>query len=119
MPCFIPSDETGGFEMSDIYIACKIEQGAFTSERTFEIQLSTRMRTSSGETSGFLVGTAHQMHLLDSNKQPLDDDEPGYATKVNGFVRCEKIRELSDESVLVEVPSADLIHVPVNELVTV
>jgi hypothetical protein len=105
--------------MKHVYISCEIEHGAFTNERTFDIILSDRIKGPSGETQGILVGTAHRMHLLDDQKKPLAEDEPGYGNKIDGFVRCQKIRELSDGWVLIEVPSADLIHVPQDDLVTV
>ncbi len=105
--------------MSHVYISCRIERGAFTNERSFEISLSDKVKGSSGENEGILVGTAHRMHLLDTNKKALGEDEPNYGNPVDGFVRCEIIRALPDGWVLVEVPSADLIHVPESELITV
>lgn len=99
------------------YIACTIEHGAFTNERVFEIALSDKIRTYEGEQSGRLVGTAHTEHLLDQGKKPLDEDQPGYGSTIEGFVLCRKLRELSAGWVIVEVPSADVIHVSQDSLV--
>jgi hypothetical protein len=105
--------------MIHVYISCEIDRGAFANERSFEIKLSDKIKLSTGASQGILVGTAHRMHLLDGGKHPLGEDEPGYGDKISGFVQCEKIRDLENGCVLVEVPSADLIHVPKDELVTV
>jgi hypothetical protein len=99
------------------YIACQIERGAFTNERTFEIELSEHV-TYQGENEGKLVGTAHASHLRTSKRQRLREDEPSYAETIDGFVLCRVLRELADEWVLVEVPSADVIHVSKDSLVS-
>jgi hypothetical protein len=99
------------------YIACQIERGAFTNERTFEIELSDNI-TCQGEHEGKLVGTAHASHLRTSERQRLGEDEPSYGEAIEGFVRCRIIRELPNEWVLVEVPSADVIHVSKDSLVS-
>ena len=99
------------------YMACQIERGAFTNERTFEIELSDRI-TFQGESEGKLIGTAQASHLRTSIKQRLEEDEPPYGETIDGFVRCRVIRELSDQRVLVEVPSADVIHVSKESLVS-
>lgn len=99
------------------YIGCEIERGAFTNERTFEIQLSNQI-TYQGDQEGKLVGTAHASHLRTSAKQPLDEDDPRYGETIEGFVQCRVIRELPKERVLVEVPSADVIHVSRDSLIS-
>ena len=99
------------------YIACRIERGAFTNERTFEIELSDRI-TYRGEREGKLVGTAHASHLRTPERKPFTEDEPPYGETVEGFVQCRIIRELPTGWVLVEVPSADVIHVSKDSLVS-
>jgi hypothetical protein len=99
------------------YIECQIERGAFTHERTFEIQLSPEI-TYQGEAEGKLVGTAHLDHLRDSNKKSLDEDEPSFGEPIPGFVQCRVIRDLGEGWVLAEVPSADVIHVSEASLVS-
>lgn len=89
------------------HIACSIERGGFTTERTFEIETG----------DGRLVGTAYIEHLCDEHRQPLSEDEPPYGEKIRGFVKCRKIRETNDGKVLVEVPSADVIHVSAEDLI--
>ena len=104
--------------MGDLYyIACTIEHGAFTKERVFDIQLSEKIRTYDGTIGGKLVGTAHTDHLRDRYKQRLQEDEPGFGNSVEGFVLCRKLRELDEGWVIVEVPSADVIHVSEDALV--
>lgn len=104
--------------MADLYyIACSIERGAFSSERVFEIQLSQRIKTYEGETSGKLVGTAHADHLRDSSRQALAEDQPEYAETIDGFVLCRKLKELGSGWIIAEVPSADVIHVAEDSLV--
>jgi len=98
------------------YIVCRIERGAFTTERTFEIELSERIRYGKA-VEGRLVGTAHLSHLRDAQKQALTEDDPAYGETIKGYVQCRAIRDLPDESVVVEVPSADVIHVSREELV--
>ena len=90
------------------YIPCRIESGGFTSERTFEID---------DFRGGILVGTAYMDHLRDINKKPLDEDVPGYGESIKGFVRCLKIKDIDENAVLVELPSADVIHVSKDDLV--
>lgn len=99
------------------YIACQIERGAFTNERTFEIELSDHI-TYQGEQAGKLIGTAHASHLRTSERQPLSEDDPLYGETIEGFVQCRIIRELPEEWVLVEVPSADVIHVSKDSLIS-
>jgi hypothetical protein len=99
------------------YIACQIERGAFTNERTFEIELSDNI-THQGERNGIMVGTAHASHLRTSQRQGLGEDEPSYGQTIDGFVQCRIIRELPSGWVLVEVPSADVIHVSKDSLVS-
>ena len=41
---------------------------------------------------------------------------PGYAERLSGFVKCRKVSEIDGETVLVEVPSADVIHVSADSL---
>ena len=103
--------------MTDFFlIKCKIERGAFEAERMFEIELSDNV-VFGGESTGILVGTAHSDHLRDGERKPLDEDTPGYGEAIDGYVCCRKIRDLSDDWALVEVPSADVIHVAVNSLI--
>ena len=99
------------------YIECAIERGAFTNERTFSLELSSRL-TYLGEREGHLVGTAHIEHLRDSRKKRLSPDEPSYGDTIKGFVLCRTVRELGGEWVVVEVPSADIIHVSRESLVS-
>lgn len=103
--------------MHKFYIACQIELGAFTNERTFEIELSENINFQ-GETTGKLVGTAHVSHLQTSEQQPFNEGEPPYNEKVGGFVQCKTIRQLSPELFQVEVPSADIIHVSKDALIS-
>ncbi len=99
------------------YIACTIEHGAFTNERVFEIELGDKIKTYAGEAAGRLVGTAHTDHLRDEKKAPLHEDEPGYGTTIEGYVLCRKLKELPGGWVIVEVPSADVIHVSEDFLI--
>lgn len=104
--------------MTDIFcIACKIEHGAFTNERVFEIELSDKIMTYEEGSVGKLIGTAHTDHLRDQNRDGLREDEPGYGNSIDGFVLCRKLRELTEGWVIVEVPSADVIHVSEDSLI--
>ncbi len=106
--------------MADLYyIACTIECGAFSSERVFEIALSERIKTYEGETSGKLVGTAHADHLRDNDRQPLAEGQPGYGEKLDGFVLCQKLKDLGRGWAIAEVPSADVIHVAQDSLISI
>jgi hypothetical protein len=91
-------------------IRCIIERGGFSSERSFEVQ------TSDG---GKLIGTADVEHLCDEAKNPLDDDEPPYGERMSGFVKCRSIRKIDQQTMLIDLPSADVVHVPAGELVEV
>jgi len=99
------------------YIQCRIERGAFTNERTFEIDLSDQVRYG-GEREGQLVGTAHVAHLRKGNQEAITEDDPSYGEVIRGFVRCRLIRDLPAGWVMVEVPSADVIHVSKSALVS-
>ena len=90
------------------YIRCTIERGGFTSERTFEISLPE------GEK---LIGTAYIEHLCGADKKSLPEDEPGFGKVIVGYVKCRKIRDLDESKVMIEVPSADVIHVAAEDLV--
>ncbi|MBN2581309.1 MAG: hypothetical protein JXB10_20175 [Pirellulales bacterium] len=88
-------------------LPCSIERGGFSSERTFEIDLGPGKK---------LVGTAFVEYLLDREKKPLDENIPGYGAAVNGYVVCRKMRNLANNQVQVEVPSADVIEVSADSL---
>jgi len=104
--------------MADLYyIACTIEHGGFTNERVFEIELSDKIKMFDGEHAGKLVGTAHTDHLRDRDRAPLHEDQPGYGNTIEGFVLCRKLRDLSGGWAIVEVPSADVIHVSEDSLI--
>lgn len=100
------------------YIKCSIESGAFSRERIFEIQLSEKVKYK-GATSGKLVGTAHPDHLCDSNQEALGEDQPVYGKTIRGLVLCQKLKELSGGWIVVEVPSADVIHVAEDSLIPI
>ena len=102
--------------MLDYFIPCKIERGAFTTERTFHIPLSPNV-VFEGDKEGELVGTAHLDHLRDAGKRPLAEDAPPYGEIVDGYVLGRKIRDMA-AGMLVEVPSADVIHVSAEVLIT-
>lgn len=89
------------------HIACTIERGGFTTERTFEIETE----------DGKLVGTAYIEHLCDEKKKPLSEGEPPFGEKISGYVKCRKIRNISETKVLVEVPSSDIVHVSAKDLI--
>lgn len=90
------------------HIPCKIERGGFAGERTFTIQLSQ------GEP---LIGAAYFEYFCDENKEPLTEDEPPPDATIAGFVACREIRRRDEQTVIVEVPSSDIIAVPESELV--
>lgn len=92
--------------MQVFWIPCKIERGGFSSERTFEIDTP----------EGKLVGTAFVDHLRNKQRKPLDETMPAAGNQIEGFVKCRIIRH-QDDRVLVEVPSADVVNVPSNDLV--
>ncbi len=103
--------------MRDYYcIACKIERGAFTNERTFTLELSPRF-TYVGKDEGLLVGTAHFEYLRNADKKPLSSDDPPFGEVIEGFVLCRTIGEPRGGWAVVEVPSADVIHVSTDALV--
>lgn len=85
------------------WVRCAIELGGFSSERTFEIDLGD------GEK---LVGTALLEYLRDENFEKLDDDDP-HGERIEGFVACRVLRR-TETDIWVEVPSADVIRVPVE-----
>jgi len=89
-------------------IACKIERGGFSSERSFEIELPD---------GGKLVGSAFFEHFKDENKYDLDEETPRYGEVVSGYVKCRVLREKEDGRVVVEIPSEDVIAVPAGDLV--
>jgi hypothetical protein len=91
------------------FIPCQIERGGFSSERTFTIKLAD---------GNALVGTAHVDHLRSEDREPLDDGQPPFGTVLEGFVQCREIENRGD-IVIVEVPSADVIQVPREELVCI
>ena len=90
------------------FVPCKIENGGFSSERTFSIRLAD---------GKVLEGTAHVDYLRDSKKRPLREDNPEPGEAISGFVACRKLRELQSGSVLIEVPSEYVIDVQEAELV--
>ena len=87
-------------------LPCVIERGAFTTERLFEVELPAGDQ---------LVASAFFEHFLDGDKQRLSEDAPPFGQPIQGFVRCRVVRKIDDQ-VVVEVPSADIIHVPSSEL---
>ena len=88
------------------FIPCRIERGGFTSERTFEIDVTG---------GGRLLGTANADYLRLSDRSALDEDTPSYGEKIDGCVACRKVKE-DGQTILVEVPSSDVIHVTASEL---
>jgi len=97
-------------------VPCKIERGAFTQERTFHISLSDDI-VFEGEHEGELIGTAHLDYLRNAENRSLGEDDPPYGEVIDGYVTGRKIRQLGDR-VLVEVPSADVIHVSPDSLIS-
>lgn len=97
--------------MSDthFFISCQIERGGFDTERSFEIN------TPDG---GRLVGSASVRHFLNSNHKQLGDDIPPFGEVINGFVKCQVIRFLDATQALVELPSADVVHVSQEDLLS-
>lgn len=91
------------------FVPCTIENGGFSSERTFTIPLPD------GEA---LVGTAHVMYLRDRAGKALPEGVPGYGEKLDGYVQCLIVlsAEQAGGEAVVEVPSADLIRVAPEEL---
>ena len=96
--------------MSELFIRCEIENGGFTSERTFLIQVN----------DGKLIGTANVDYLRTEDRKTLHDGHPGYGETINGFVACHVIKYIDQEdTALVELPSSDAIHVPSSELLQI
>ena len=93
--------------MQMYWIPCKIERGGFSSERTFEIKLAN---------GDILAGTAFVRYFLDKHRQPLDEDLPQYNEPLDGFAKCRVVRQISDDEVLIDLPSSDVIRVPKGEL---
>ena len=88
--------------MQTVFAKCKIERGGFSSERTFEITLRDGHK---------LVGTAHVGYLFDENHEPLDDDTPGFGEAIDGFVECRVVRQIDPETIVIDLPSADVARV--------
>ncbi len=93
------------------FVPCKIERGAFSSERVFVITLP--------DEGGTIRGTANIRYLLDEFKKALDHDSPAPGATIDGFVQCHLIGRADDGTVTIEVPSTDLLHIPENELVPI
>lgn len=94
------------------FVPCTIENGGFSSERTFTIALSR---------GDALVGTAHVMYLRNQQGQALPEGVPGYGEKLDGYVQCLIVLspEQAGGEAVVEVPSADLIRVSPEELAVI
>jgi len=90
------------------HIPCKIERGGFAGERTFTIQMTN------GEA---LIGAAYIEYFCDENQRPLTEDEPPPGVIINGYVACREIRRQDDGTVIVEVPTSDIIAVPTSDLI--
>lgn len=89
-------------ESNNMWVACKIENSGFSSERRFEVGLAD---------GGKVVGTAYIEYLRDANKRELGENVPPYGETMNGVVQCRVIRQ-EEEGALVEFPGTDLFHVP-------
>lgn len=89
------------------WIPCTIENGGFSSERRFEVDLKSD--------SGKIVGTAYIEYLQNSDRKPLSEDEPAYATTITGFVKCRVVKR-EEDTVFLEFPGTDIFHVPQEAL---
>ena len=89
------------------FVPCQIRRGGFSSERTFEIQLPDDQK---------LVGLSYVAYLLDANKTPLGRDVPAPGEAIEGYVQCRVLREIDENTVLIEVPSSDVIRFPMDTL---
>lgn len=92
---------------NELFVPCTIRRGGFSSERTFELKLP------SGEK---LVGLSYVEYLRDQNWDALDKDTPASGQTIEGFVQCRIVQQVDQDSVLIEVPSSDVIRYPANTL---
>ena len=92
------------------FVPCTIERSAFSTERTFRVELHD---------NGSLVGTANVLYLRDASQQPLDRDTPALGETLDGFVQCRVVGVPGDGTILIELPSAEVIHIPADDLVLV
>ena len=91
----------------ELFVPCLIKRGGFSSERTFEIQLPDGQK---------LVGLAYVAYLLDADKTPIGPNIPAPGEAIEGFVQCRVLQEIDENTVLIEVPSSDVIRFPADTL---
>jgi hypothetical protein len=93
--------------VNEFYMPCVIERGGFSSERCFEVELQDGDK---------LVGLAFVEYVLDENMKPLDKNSPAFGKPIRGFVQCRLLQQIDEKTVLIEVPSSDVIRVPAEKL---
>ena len=90
------------------WIPCIIENSGFSSERRFRIQIDNEE----------IVGPAYLDYLRREDRTKVPEDEPIGNGCIRGFVACRIVKREGD-SVLIEVPSTDVISVPEDALSSV
>lgn len=84
----------------------KIARGSFSGERVFKINLAN------GEE---YISLAPFIHLLGSDKTPLDRHQPPAETEIDGYVVARPIKKEGSYHI-VEVPDGELVMVPSQSL---
>ena len=87
------------------FIECKIERGGFSSERVFEISLAGKK----------IRGLSYVDFVCKEDGEPLGD-EPPPGESIAGYVQCRVIRATTKDRVLIELPSTELVDVPISSL---
>jgi hypothetical protein len=90
-----------------VFVACALEVGAFSGERTFRLKLV--------EPPVEYAGIAPVHYCLTSEKAPLRTDQPAPGHPISGFVEAYFISNGGDEA-SVELPDGVAVRVKLSQL---
>jgi len=89
-------------------VPCKITRGSFSGEKMFHITLADGQAYTS---------LSSYVHLLKSDKTPLEKQEPADDLEIEGYVAA-RLLNRENGNVIVEIPDGELVMIAANNLVS-
>jgi hypothetical protein len=90
-----------------VAVRCRISRGGFSSERVFRVDIA-------GGVEHVAAGPVE--YFFDENQQHLQGDQPPRGVTRAGYVTA-RVVEQKNDTVLVSVPSGEVLWVGINEIV--